>query len=505
MQLIYKIGIFFVILAVILELLFRELVPPKFETYAEILPNNKILIDKKLLENVRYPRLVEALLWIIGNGEFANWLFPMNLENLVEAARYRSNLPPDAPFWYDLDAGEKLSGPPNLLSSYENTYWLKNLRVLLKSIQEEARPHLSALGIIAFRDTLIEALRVQLTIVNLIRKHPEILREKIVKPIIISGPPRTMTTHIQSILAQHPDALYLKFADARDPVQPEGVDSKTIYTSADPRSKLINFAVFTVNYLRPFLYYMFRFDQDNPSETSQEDIFLTTFVFGSPVFETQGYMPTYSNMWHSQNNTSAFRFLKICHKLLQWQRNQRSIPLQLQKEREKRWIMKTPEYVGFLNDVYQVYPDAFLVLTHRDPVAVVASFIPMVTYIGGFWNNRVDASKFGEYQLRALEARFNHLVEQINVVPNDQILHVPFHKYVNDNLALAIEICKVTGLSTGEDALLPMKIYIKNNPREGANRFEYNVTSLGANFTHEILKKRFQKYSEAFSDYISKS
>ena len=38
-----------------------------------------------------------------------------------------------------------------------------------------------------------------------------------------------------------------------------------------------------------------------------------------------------------------------------------------------RWILKSPDHLFALDDIRKVYPDAQLVLVHRDPVRVLAS------------------------------------------------------------------------------------------------------------------------------------
>lgn len=36
----------------------------------------------------------------------------------------------------------------------------------------------------------------------------------------------------------------------------------------------------------------------------------------------------------------------------------------------ERWVLKTPPHIAYLNDLLAQYPDAMLVWTHRDPIAV---------------------------------------------------------------------------------------------------------------------------------------
>jgi len=486
------------LLGIVTGLLIQTLVPPKLTSYAQVLPNGKIVIDKDLIEGVerQYPSLLRHLLWLIGTGSFTQWAMPLTEESIVSAARARSGLGPDAAFWYDAEAGEKVEGPANEANSYMKTYWYSRLQVLLKATREEAAPYLSAFGWFITRDTIVESLANQMRAVDLIRKHPDILKEKIDRPIVITGPPRTMTTHGQSILAQHPDVLYLRFTESRDPLQPENLDPKLVYTDADPRAKLLKIGRGLLWYIRPFFRYMFRTDEHDPGNSPNEDIFMSMLVFGSAVFRTQTYVPTYSKVWSEMDNKPAFRFQKIVQQIIQWQERHRI------GARNKRWLMKTPEHAGFMRDLMQVYPDAFVMLTHRNPVPVVSSFIPMVIYTAGFWNSKIDAIKFAEYQLDSLEHILNNLVDQVEVIPKNQIMHVPFSKFVNDNYAVIEEVCRFSGLSLSPEAVNRMQKYIETSPREGANRFEYKIETFGPAFKKEALQKRFKHYMDKFQEYV---
>ena len=181
--------------------------------------------------------------------------------------------------------------------------------------------------------------------------------------------------------------------------------------------------------------------------TAQEDIFLQALVFSGPMFETNTFIPSYSKLWHTaESNVASFRFCKLAQQVMQWEK--RTV-LGLEVD-SKRWLMKTPEHVGFVKDLMTVYPDAVWVLTHRDPVPVVQSFVPMILYIQGLWNEKINAEVFAEYQVAALEHRLNHLVEQIEYIPTNQVIHVPFREFNKDNVAIMAKICTFTGLSWEE-------------------------------------------------------
>lgn len=494
----YKSTVGMVLLLAFVTSLNQLIRPVKLSSYVEILPNGKVLIDKQLLENIQHPPIVEFALWAVGNGALAQWLLPLEIDSIANAARSSASATVQDEFWINYEDGEAPpTGPAHLASSYAHTYWYRHLQVLLLAAETEGKPYLSAFGRFMIRNACVEALKVQLAVVKLWKENREALqKEKISQPIVIAGPPRSMTTHAQSILANHPDVFYLRFSEGIDPLLPENLAKEKVFTGEDPRHRLLNVGSWVVSYLRPFFYYMFRFDKENMGNTAQEDIFIQAMVFGSPQYETNTYIPSYSMLWHSESNIATYRFLKQTQQVMQWQKN-RMFGL----KKHGRWLMKTPEHVAYIKDLMQVYPDAMWILTHRDPVPVVKSFIPMILYIQGMWNSRIDAKLFADYQLISLQKRFERFVDQVDLIPEKQIIHVPFHDFVKNNEQWIKRICEFTGLRW-EGANGEMLDYIANSPREGANRFEYRIETLGKGYDSDTLKERFKAYSEHFKEYI---
>src|SRR5215471_5416989 len=71
------------------------------------------------------------------------------------------------------------------LDDFGDDGWIDHFRVLLKSLEQEAR--LNFFGRIAARSELLQALRLRLEIPDWYEKHPEIDDEEIVEPIWIIG------------------------------------------------------------------------------------------------------------------------------------------------------------------------------------------------------------------------------------------------------------------------------------------------------------------------------
>jgi len=267
-------------------------------------------------------------------------------------------------------------------------------------------------------------------------------------------------------------------------------------TPADPRFFLARMGTAFNVYVCPLFRFMFNLD------APMEDLHWMGNVFGSSVFEVPVNVPSYSALWHASSNAPAYRFLKLTQQAVQFQDRGRAARAGKPWTGPKRWLMKTPEHAGFLRDLMSVYPDALVVLTHRDPVPIVSSFCAMAPYIATFWNARMDAHLFGMNNMRQLESRLNHLVDQIGVVPESQVFHLPFSEFVDDNLGAMERVAAFAGLDMGADNVQRMRAFIASRPRQGANVLEYRIETLGPEFSKTAIQERFRRYADTFKQYI---
>ena len=56
--------------------------------------------------------------------------------------------------------------------------------------------------------------------------------------------------------------------------------------------------------------------------------------------------------------------------------------LQWQKKRiggtGRRWVLKTPHHLGFMDLLFEVFPDVRVIQTHRDPLQTIPSLASLI-------------------------------------------------------------------------------------------------------------------------------
>ena len=96
--------------------------------------------------------------------------------------------------------------------------WLEGFSVLLKSLAEEAE--LTLLGRLMARSDILMWLQQRLTVIDTLKKHPEVLDEEIIAPMFIVGMPRSGTSILFELLWQDEDVgVPLRYGKVPIPVR----------------------------------------------------------------------------------------------------------------------------------------------------------------------------------------------------------------------------------------------------------------------------------------------
>jgi hypothetical protein len=68
----------------------------------------------------------------------------------------------------------------------------------------------------------------------------------------------------------------------------------------------------------------------------------------------------------------------------------------------RQWVLKSPDHVRGLEDLFAVFPDAVIVQTHRDPLDVLRSSIQLAEVLEGLFTGwaigeKPDSEKLGPW------------------------------------------------------------------------------------------------------------
>jgi Sulfotransferase family len=352
----------------------------------------------------------------------------------------------------------------------------QRLEVLCRALRTEAG--LNAAGVAAQHMLLTGLLRNRLLVESLIDRHPEILSLKVARPIVICGLPRTGTTHLHNLISADPAWRSLPYWESLEPVLPEG--DRPGPGEPDPRRLRTEQALSFVNKAMPYFNRM----HDMTVDHVHEEIQLLAIDFSSMLFETIAPMPMWRDHYLSRDQRPSYAYLKKVLQVLQWLRG------------GTRWVLKSPQHLEQFPALYETFPDATFVVTHRDPVSVTASMLTMLAYTARLAHDRVDLAGIARYWTARLEHMLRACVRDRDLLPATQSIDLPFDELVADDAAMVRRVYDLAGQAMGPESSAAMARFMALHPRGRHGGVHYDLSPFGV--SPGELRQSLSFYVERF-------
>lgn len=357
------------------------------------------------------------------------------------------------------------------------------LRVLL---DDYARADLNAVGIHILRSGIVHSLRMRLRAQEWIRRHPQILDERVAAPIAVVGMMRSGTTLLQRLLAADPRFVCAYGWEAVE-VAPR-LDHG--FTGVDPRIAISEAREAKSRELAPEL---FAIHPMYAREAEEEIVFLAD-AFLSHVPESGADLPHYRSWLDERDFSPAYAYLQRMLQFLQWQKRQRGLLGQ-------RWVLKSPAHLGYLDLLRAQFPDLHVVHMHRDPRATIASGASLNATLHAMHADTVDLDRVGAQWLarmgwtndRAMASRYRWGDDAARVTD------IGFDDAVADPIGQVARVYDAIGVALTGEAEDAMRRWLDERPREAA-RPAYGLENYG--LRPERVDERFTLYNKRFGHYI---
>ena len=189
-------------------------------------------------------------------------------------------------------------------------------------------------------------------------------------------------------------------------------------------------------------------------EHIHEEIELMAPDFTTYIYEWGGRrMPRWRDFYLATDQTPHYEYLRTMLKVLQWHRT------------GDRWILKSPQHLEQLGPLMAAFPDAFVVFTHRDPVAVVQSAAMMGAYASRMNYTNADPGYHLQYWVERIRRLLLQSLRDRWLVPAEQALDVYFDRFLADQTGTVERIYDQAGLPMTPAAKDQMRAYLEANAR----------------------------------------
>jgi hypothetical protein len=302
-------------------------------------------------------------------------------------------------------------------------------------------------------------------------------QEKIERPLFATGEPRSGTTLLHALLSVDPNARALRFWEVMYPSPPPGLaatdDPRRARADADWREILERLPKWLISH--PYNDML----GDGLPECERTWAFdfrvmTPTAWWRAPMGMVIGGLPT--------DARAQYRLHKMMLQHCQYGRS------------KKYWVLK-----GFhgarLQELFETYPDAHIIWTHRDPVQVIASRIVLTGELVEGLAGKVDWKAQAKLQIASARAGYNATMNN-PLIDDPRIHHVRYPDFVADPVGTIRGYYEHAGVPFTAEAETAMRNYLRDNKGDRYGKFRYSTDVIGEDI--DALHAEFADYRKRF-------
>jgi hypothetical protein len=356
------------------------------------------------------------------------------------------------------------------LEDFGSDEFREGLDVYCESAFSEAE--LNEVGVMAVRGNIVANLVNRLRVVDWATRHPDVARERIDLPLVVIGMFRAGTTHLSNLLDQDRRNRSLLRWEAGDSVPPP---TPANFRSG-PRVDAVRASAAMLDELNPLMSVVHHEEADGPTEC----IAVMSQDFKSLSWEAITNVPTYGQWLLRVDQCSAYEYHRLVLQVLQ------------HGGVRGRWALKSPHHAIALDALTAVYPDARLVLLHRDPVALCASVCSLIHTLSSTFSDADHRAYIAEHWTAMLEASISRIDAFRAAHPERFILDVQYDDLVRKPVETVSRIYGAFGEELGSGASAAIESYVASNGKGKFGSHRYDLADFGLDQAE--VAERFASY-----------
>jgi hypothetical protein len=325
----------------------------------------------------------------------------------------------------------------------------------------------AAVPIADFRRRLVNRLELEAWYAQ----HPEIDDLDVHGPVDINGLPRTGTTALANMLSLDPQFRCLRQWEQRQPTPPPVAADE----ESDPRRIAHQREIDAHS---ATLKAMHIFDIDATSEDTE--------VLGMAFHGQQAILPVYGYQawWRAADMRPTYAYHRRVVKLLQSRRP------------PNRWLFKAPHHNFHLEAIVAAYPEARFVMTHRDPVKAVPSWVSICSALLPEADGARDLHRLGQ----ALGVHLRQGVEAAMAararLGEERFFDVHHRRLIADPMGTVAGVYEFLGSELTPDVARAISDWSDENRSGAHGRHRYTAEQFG--LSDARLRSDFRAYTDHF-------
>jgi hypothetical protein len=208
----------------------------------------------------------------------------------------------------------------------------------------------------------------------------------------------------------------------------------------------------------------------------EEELGLLVHSFWSTKHDAQWWVPGYARWCEQQDPTPAYRQMARLLKLIGWSQQASSL---------RPWVLKTPQHMLDLPVLMELFPDARLIFTHRDPLAVVGSAASLAWNQTVIYSDHADPNRVGAEWLRKTRLQIERMHAARRDIPPERQIDIHYEEMERDWRGAMARVYRFLGLEL-EPALPAMEAYQQRTAALKRRPHQYSLAEFGLSPGHVL-------------------
>ena len=373
-------------------------------------------------------------------------------------------------------ASERTGG----LADFGSPAFRDGLDRLLQSLREEQQ-RFSQEGVDTLADQWVVYLASRLLVEDWYAKHPDVEAVQPERPVMITGLPRTGTTALAKALSCEPSFRLLRAWEQHPPVPPPTLETE----ATDPRR-----IAWKARFDRMTADPEARAAHLHELDTAEEDVPLVWMSFKAQGFTAPTF--GYHAWWRDSDMRPAYAYQRRIIKLLQSRRGPRT------------WLFKAPHYAFHLEDLSAAYPDGKFLITHRDPVKVLASYASFVTRL---WppgsRERTKMAEFAPHLCNHMAIGMRRMIEARERLGEHRFFDIRHQDFVADPIGVLKRAYDFMQLALRPEVEAQMAAWADRNRPGAHGEHKYQAGDFG--LKPDEIRAQFAFYTDRYDVQLERT
>lgn len=166
--------------------------------------------------------------------------------------------------------------------------------------------------------------------------------------------------------------------------------------------------------------------------------------------------------------------------------------------RGERWLLKSPAHLHLLDTLFDTYPDAKIIHTHRDPLSVCVSAASMTATLRGIATDSLDLHAVGRQQVEMWGKLLDRSLAQRKrlAARSEQFFDVKMADLVRDPLEVVRQVYAHFEYTLTPAVEQTMVEFMRSNPRNKHGSHVYSASDFGIDPVRDRVS--FEEYIDYF-------